>query len=231
MIMKLVRDGKRELEDVCDAIQLIRDRADFATAFKAFLASRALGAKPEATPSAGFTSIWRQVYAKLGVTADFSGLTIEDRPGYWPIVVLTGMTPQKIMQAIREANLFQTRQYAPDLDIAVMENDRDPKTGSYVVYVKATQEADPELKNLSANELKDRKIQGITILERILLEVFYFILSGGKHLDPITVTFCTGSRDSGGHVPSTGWLNHTVRVYYCFSGLRYDGVRARAVVS
>ena len=52
---------------------------------------------------------------------------------------------------------------------------------------KSTKEADPEMK-------------GITLRERIIMELEYFERTG-KHLDIKGITFCSGSRNSDGDVP------------------------------
>ena len=233
-IVLLVQEGSRNLKEVmefADFFQIVKDRSGFFADFKAFLASRALGAKSETAPFVNFASIWRQVYVKLGIKADFWDLAIEYRPGYWPIVVYEDMTPQKVMNAIKGANLFLTWQYATDLDAAITKNDRDPKTGFYVVYVKASQEADPEFKNLSANQLKKQNIKGITLLERILLEVFHFILSDGQHLDIQSFTLCSGSWNSYGNVPHVSWHDGKMDASWHNPERRADWLRSRVVVS
>lgn len=69
-------------------------------------------------------------------------------------------------------------------------------------YFKKNIEADPELANKSANELKQE--EQITLRERLLLELQYFKETGG-HLDIDNITLCAGSRDSGGYVPNVYW--------------------------
>jgi len=72
-------------------------------------------------------------------------------------------------------------------------------------------ESDPELAGMSAQLLERRNIPGITLRERLLMELEYF-KSNGKHLDTETVTMCSGSRDAGGSVPFVDWDDHLKRV-------------------
>ena len=65
-------------------------------------------------------------------------------------------------------------------------------------------EADEELKNLSANDLKKKSIPGITFEERLLMELKYF-KETDSHLDINNWTLCSGSRYSDGDVPEVCW--------------------------
>ncbi|TSD01539.1 MAG: Uncharacterized protein Athens071426_660, partial [Parcubacteria group bacterium Athens0714_26] len=116
----------------------------------------------------------------------------ESREGYWMIAVDKGLTHEEAYKACEKH--FKCWKYADNLDKSVTQNDRTSAHG-YVVFVKTTVEADEELKNLSAsNQLKDKDkgIKGITLLERIVLELFYFWKTG-NHLDIENVTLCLGS--------------------------------------
>ena len=75
---------------------------------------------------------------------------------------------------------------------------------------KANIEADEKHKNKSANDVKD--LPGITLRERLLLELDYFKVTG-NHLDIENWTLCTGSRDSEGVVPGVGWNRDDRKVY------------------
>ena len=113
-----------------------------------------------------------------------------------------------------------------------MVNDRNPKDGSYWVRCKASVEADEKNKNLSADNLAQKGIKGLTLLERLLLELAYYLASGA-HLDVTTITLCSGSRRSDGDVPRVRWGsgNRGVCVDWCGPGYCGDDLRARAAVS
>lgn len=65
----------------------------------------------------------------------------------------------------------------------------------------ATQE--PQQLGQSAEE-GDPKQEGITLRERLFLELAYFTETG-EHLDVTGYTICSGSRDSDGGVPGVYW--------------------------
>ena len=65
-------------------------------------------------------------------------------------------------------------------------------------------EADEELSDLSAIELEKRKIPGITLLEREVMEYDYFNRTNG-HLDIDSMTICSGSRYLCGDLPRVRW--------------------------
>ncbi|MDD5547372.1 MAG: hypothetical protein PHN74_00515 [Candidatus Pacebacteria bacterium] len=88
-------------------------------------------------------------------------------------------------------------------------NERDPKNGSYLIRVRNRQEADVELKDLSADNLKTKCIKSITVLERLMLELIFFWTTGG-HLDTGSrLTLCSGSRflPGGYKIPAVRWFN------------------------
>ena len=174
---------------------------------------------------------WKKVYETLGMKVDLNNEDAND-PNYWIVPVFKGVIPNKVVQVLRDLDV-NVHLYIDDLDRCVLTNDRDPaKNGSYWVKFLKTVEADPELKDKSANTLAEEKIKGITLLERLLLELGYF-LATGNHLDIENVTLCSGSRRSNGRVPGMGWRIGGRRVcifWYCPS-LSYPYLRARAVIS
>lgn len=128
---------------------------------------------------------WQKVGQALGMEKEF--IQLEEKfsateIGHWPIYVPQGLTHRKVVEALKAAGSgFYS--YSNDLDADVAENDRDPnRDGSYAIQVHANVEADEEFKNLSANQLKKRNHQGITLLERLLLELAYY-LTTNQHLD------------------------------------------------
>jgi hypothetical protein len=174
---------------------------------------------------------WKKVYETLGMKVDFNNDDVND-PNYWVVPVFKDVTPNKVVKALRYFNVNMYL-YTDDLDKGVPTNDRDPaKDGNYRVKFLKTIEADPELKEKSADTLAKEKIKGITLLERLLLELGYF-LTTGNHLDVENVTLCSGSRDSDGNVPSVYWSTDYRRVYvnWHYPSNSYSRPRARAVVS
>jgi hypothetical protein len=179
---------------------------------------------------------WAKAYEALGMNAEYNSkiasLTISEESGLWTIPVIKDVTCNKVVQALRDTGC-QVWLYADDMDKEVVENDRDPNSdSSYAVSVRATVEADEEQANKSANQLAKEGHKGITLLERLLLELAYF-LTTGKHLDVKKVTLCSGSRRSDGRVPGVFWNSdyRGVFVYCCSPGYRRGALRSRSVVS
>lgn len=151
--------------------------------------------------------------------------TINSVEDYWTINVPKGLTEAQAYQEC--VKLFPCWHSSYDFDDIV--SDRTSKK-AYSIKVKANVEADENLKKLSANDLKEKGIKGITLLERLVLEKDYF-LKTGKHLDIGNVTICAGSRNSGGFVPFVGWYDVKLRVSWYSVGRRHPDWRSREVVS
>jgi len=97
-------------------------------------------------------------------------------------------------------------------------------------YFKKNIEADEELKNKSAEDLEKEYIEGITLRERLLLELQYFEETG-KHLDIKNITICSGSRDLDGYVPYVFWYDVKLQVSWSNPSYRNAGLRSREVVT
>jgi hypothetical protein len=143
---------------------------------------------------------------------------------YWKINIPKGLTEEQAYQDCLK--LFPCWRGYDNFD--GMESDRTSNK-AYSIKVKANVEADENLKNLSADDLKEKGIKGITLLERLVLEKDYF-LKTGKHLDINNVTACTGSRYSDGHVPYVDWNDDRLKVYWYSVDNRYPHWRSREVV-
>lgn len=172
---------------------------------------------------------WKTFYKELfGIECDFANLVVPKRKKGFDrlIVVAKGMTPNRLFGKMKEC--FPSWRHTDNLDTIVSDRraDRD-----YAIWVRDRVEADEELKNLSANDLRAKDIPGITLEERLLYELKFF-KETGKHLDVVNVTLCTGSRDPDGGVPSV-LLSCDGRVDVNWSDPDSRGVswRSRAVVS
>lgn len=159
-------------------------------------------------------SRWSDNYFRLfNQRPDLSQVRIPGKPvGVGPtrsIVVaaeLVEWTQSRPLEGVQEAlkKHFRCQKHSPDLDAEIPTNDRDPRNGTCAVWVRDVREADNNLKNLSVDDLVERNIPGITILERQLLEADYFF-EKGEHLDQMNITLCTGSRTRAGYVPGVDW--------------------------
>ncbi len=179
-------------------------------------------------------AIWKRIYKNwFGLQKDFSNLQVPenyDPRKHFAVIVAQGLTMNEIVASMRKR--FSVYLYRDNLDASITHNDRDAKNGDYIVLFNKNIEADEEFKNLSANKLKKMDHQGITLMERLLLEVLYFDKTK-KHLDINNWTLCSGSRDSDGDVPYVCWDSIDDRLYVNWCHFEYfdADLRSRAVVS
>lgn len=181
-------------------------------------------------PYADLIADWEKFYRDLGIEADFSDLVIpEKKEGLDRLIIeADGLSPQKVYDIC--SRLFKCWKWTNEsLDKVITHSDR---AGLHAVWVRERQEADAELKNMSANQLKELGISGITFNERGLYEAKYF-KETGNHLDISNWTYCIGSRCSGGRVPCVCWSGFLGKmcVDYSHSSLARGPLRAREVVS
>lgn len=86
-----------------------------------------------------------------------------------------------------------------------------PKEATERTFLNS-QEPDNATLGLSVREAEAKgNTQGITIRERMLLELAYFAETG-QHMDVKGITFCNGSRHSDGFVPCAFWDDDEFRV-------------------
>ena len=236
-VAQLIVRGKRDPAQVAEVLQVVNDHADFA---------ERLGLAPREQPKDVQEAIREDLalWAKFdrevfGVIYDPAALLVPQAPDAdfrWPIVIPEGMTMNRVIATMRDAGL-KVLLYTEELDRDVSENDRAPKNGAYVVLVRAREEADEELANRSADELKTAGISGTTLLEQLRLVFFYWWKTGGKkrgkYLDVKNWTLCEGSRYSGGDVPSVYWdpIDQAVYVSWTNRHAQNPDLRARAVRS
>ena len=172
---------------------------------------------------------WESFYRKVfGIKVDFSGLKIpKKKKGFSRLIIVAkGMTSQKVYNKCKE--IFPCWKYADNLDRAV-QSERVSDMRPYAVWFRDRIEADKELKNLSANDLKERKITSITLEERLVYELKYFEETG-RHLDIDNITLCAGSRYSDGNVPRVDWYYSEFDVYWDHPGSRDGSLRSRQAV-
>ena len=145
---------------------------------------------------------WQKFYkAYFNWDVDFSQVIIPTMPtdGKWRLLFIPKGMNLNLAFKICE-KLFKSWKAYNDLDKAVPKNIRNTEN-HYAVWVRDAVEPDKEFLGKSTLQADpDLKI-GITFLERIIFEIKYFIETG-NHLDIKGITFCSGSRSSGGGVPS-----------------------------
>jgi len=148
---------------------------------------------------------WQAFYRDVfGFEVDLSGLVVPAKKKGFDrlIVVAPGMTPQRLYDKCAE--LFPCWWTDQNLD-EVVRSERTATSGPYAVWFRDVVEADEDLKDLSAKDLEKKGIPGITLEERLLMELKYF-KETGNHLDTENWTLCSGSRYSDGNVPGVYWI-------------------------
>lgn len=176
---------------------------------------------------------WQSFYKNcFSWELDFSSVRIpERRTGFDRLIVVAkGLTPNLVYEVCDKQ--FSCWRYYDDLNSAIIHNDREP-TEHYAVWVRDRVEADEEFKNFSAKQLQKKSIKGITLLERMVFGLKYWIETN-KHLDIDNITLCAGSRYQDGSVPYVFWYGRHgggVLVGYYDPDSSSDDLRTREVVS
>jgi hypothetical protein len=175
---------------------------------------------------------WTDFYQKFfGIDLDMAGVKIPAKVEGFDrlIVVPQGITPDQVWEVCeKQFNCYKCTD--SNLGEAVTKNDRNPNDGTYAIWIRDVVEADEEMKNPSAKTLEKQGVKGITLLERLLIEIKYFSETNG-HLDLENVTLCSGSRDSGGFVPVVDWDGDELRVGWYDVEYSDSHLRFRVVVS
>ena len=174
---------------------------------------------------------WQQFYHDLfGLEIDLLGLSVPaKKKGFDRLVIVAqGMTLQRLYDNC--VKLCPCWKWTDQNLDEIVQSERTAKDGTYAVWFRDVVEADEELKNLSANDLKEKGIPGITLEERLLMELKYF-KETGNHLDIKSWTLCSGSRYSSGEVPCVSWSSGRLGVDWCRPGHAGGHLRSRRAVS
>ncbi|MFY9492966.1 MAG: hypothetical protein WAP55_00555 [Minisyncoccia bacterium] len=190
-----------------------------------FRSSVAMDISETLTPQQLF---YRQFF---GMELDFSQVPIpQHQPGFDRLIIVAqGLTPNRVYEVC--AQHFPCWRYNNDLDTALDwdKEERNPKDGPYAIWVRDRQEADEELKNLSADDIKTRCLTTETLTERELHGLMYWSETK-KHPDVDNITLCSGSRSRDGGVPGVDWYGGRLKVLWYDSDDASDGLRSRQVV-
>lgn len=169
-----------------------------------------------------------------GLSPDFSQVVLPPmRPGFgWTSLIPMGLTAGHVYEVC--SDLFPCSKYTTENLDSVLDwekEERDARKGSYAIRLRNQVEADQQLAKLSANAIVARKLTTITLLERLDLELTYWVRRH-KHLDTVEATLCSGSRFSDGSVPRAHWGDTgQLRVFWDGSGDARGRLRSREVVA
>lgn len=178
---------------------------------------------------------WEIVYGLLDMQPEYksalSNFKITKSITMWTIPIVKGLTCKKIIACLKKSGV-NIKKYINNPDADINKNDRDPnRDDSYAIDLGRNVEADEENRNLSVDDLKERGVKGITLLERLFLELGYFT-STGKHLDVESVTLCAGSLHKSGDTPRVCYRSGSLRIFVCWCGSRdqCDHLRPRSTI-
>lgn len=172
-------------------------------------------------------SQWEAFYRELavpGLKVDLSTLRVsKPKEGFTRlIVVLPGLKIEEVLASYKKRHSFW-RWTHEDLD-TITKSIRNATTEPYAIWVRDLSEADPIHANKSYNTLAREGIVGITLLERLLFELKFF-METGKHLDLQSATLCTGTLYSDDGVPDVRW--HEGRMYVNWYQRRFASLDLR----
>ena len=181
-------------------------------------------------PYADLLADWQEFYRGLGLDCDLSDVVIPDDPGGFGrvIIMAKGITPQSAYDFC--VKNFPCWKYTDKSLDEIVTSERTIQNGAYAIRIRDRVEADEELKNRSANDLKQQGIVGITLEEREIFELKFF-KETGKHLDINNWTLCAGSRYCVGYVPLVRWRSDWMLVSWRIPGRAHGRLRSRQAVS
>ncbi|MFA7201545.1 MAG: hypothetical protein WC099_00885 [Candidatus Paceibacterota bacterium] len=181
---------------------------------------------------------WQGIYKKhFDMHVDFTNVSVPSKPngGKWRLLFIAqglmiedACSVYRRVMKIHNSKMQRDGYYSASIDYRVNDNIRNPKDDSYAIWVRDGQESDEEFYGQSAKQADPNKLIGITLLERMIYGIVYFIETK-KHLDEKGLTICSGSRTVDGLVPRMRWYpdNHSVFVgnssmddYYPIGGIR-----------
>lgn len=143
---------------------------------------------------------WTAIYQKyFGITPEWPEVDLDkyDPKLYFLIAVAKNISMNNVLDKMECR--FSVFPIYHNLDQDVPKHERMPDD-SYIVLAARSVEADPELACMPVRDLDNTLgFQGITLLERMLLELYYYE-STGEHLDRETINLCSGSRDFQGDI-------------------------------
>ena len=172
---------------------------------------------------------WESFYRALGIHVNLSTLRIPPRPdgAYRLLVVAPGLTIEGVLTECKKH--FLTECSIDNLE-QVIESTRVALSAPYAIWVRDTQEADPIHANKSYDDCQKEGVVGITLMERLLYELKYF-LETGLHLDIQNITRCDGTlyRAQGVVVTTVCW-DDKLRLLWAVSSDAFQNVRVREVV-
>lgn len=218
-VLNLVKEGKRNPAEVVEALRVMNDHQDFA---------RRLGL------NSNFDFVKHQLrqsqlfyYENFNLDKSFADLRIpSQQDGFNKLLVIAKEVD--LAKLIEKMNiLMPIESHIPKLSDVLSDRQSEQ---DYAIWVKSSCEAPEEYANLSFNDFKKLGVKGITLLERLLYEMEFF-LETRRHLDAQQRTLCVGSRRLGnGFSVAAYWILGRLRIRWCDVDYRDENLRARSVI-
>lgn len=163
--------------------------------------------------------LWQRFYKETFAYELTEALIPEPEEAYdgkWLIIRVPEIGAQELFERCND--LFDAWAWtSKDLNAALDQTDsiRSGAQKPYGVWIEAGQEPEANTRGKSGNSLK---YLGVTLEERLLLEMFYWWNTGGQHLDHQYRTLCSGSTFKDAGIPCVGWdmNNNRLHVDCCF---------------
>jgi len=183
----------------------------------------------------GRTECWTEIWRYANWEFNPSGLLIPaESDGHdWLLGVPKDISANQSLILNQHAFECDCRVNKGDLDNGIKKNDRDPRTGAYFIRVRPGIQPDTELRKLSAVQLWNQKISGMTLTERLILGWAVYLISG-KHLDTEIGTMCHGTRFwNNDNVPIVRWIDEyeAVQIDQCLSDDAPEFLGSRSVIT
>ncbi len=178
---------------------------------------------------------WGDFYQKFfGIDLDLTDLRIPEKvEGFDRLIVIgKGIRLNQVWNAYKDQKIPTWQWWGGSLENAMQESERGIVNESYAIWVRDGQEADEEMKDLSADMIaasSPQKVDTESLLERLVhgLQVWD---ATKKHLDVDNITLCASSRSADGVVPWVSFYDACVCVSGYSPSHRDPDLRARQAV-
>ncbi len=206
----------------------------FYQAIEEHFAPKQLVNQPHSPEVMSVLANWRDFYKKIfDIDLDVSTIRIPEKVNGFDrlIVIAKGIRLNQVWNMHEELEIPTWKWWSGSLEKAMQATERGTVKSSYAFWVRDGQEADEEMKNLSADMIagSEKKIDTETLLER-LVHGLKFWDETKKHLDVNNITLCASSRCADGLVSGVRLGGGRVRVSWCSPSFRAPRLRARQAV-
>jgi signal peptidase I len=182
---------------------------------KNFFSGFERGAEAEmALDASKLKEFWTFVYDNwFDEVVDFSDVIIPriyNPKEHFGVIVSANTSIIKVIKTVEKR--LNMHVYLGACQDKVIKNHNRPLNKNYVVIFENNIASDRWYMDLSANDLEKRGVVGITLLERLLLEILYYQKTF-NHLEGETSTLCAGSRNADNNTFNVFWNSDLGKVH------------------